>query len=106
MRGLAALVLIAGFVSQASAQGDLKRGETLVAQSCSACHAIGRAGDSPVPAAPQFRILGQKYPISNLQEALAEGIAVGHRGVEMPEYTFEPDQIDDIIAYLESIQTR
>lgn len=104
MRFAAALALLVCAATPAAA-ADVKRGETLVKQSCSACHAIGRSGESPVAAAPQLRLLGKKYPISNLQEALGEGIAVGHRGVEMPEYTFEPDQIDDIIAYLESIQT-
>ena len=105
---LATLGLILAAVPGTAAEGakeGAKRGEALVQQSCSACHATGRTGDSPTAAAPRLREIGRKYPIENLQEALAEGVSVGHRGVEMPEYTFEPDQIDDIIAYLESIQT-
>jgi cytochrome c len=106
MRASFACLIVAFCAVTPATAADVARGEALVKQSCSACHAIGRSGDSPVDGAPKFRLLDKKYPISNLQEALAEGIAVGHRGVEMPEYTFEPEQIDDIITYLESIQAR
>jgi mono/diheme cytochrome c family protein len=79
-----------------------KRGEELVAARCARCHAIGRTGASPHPQAPPFRTLGKRYPIESLEEALAEGIISGHP--DMPEFTFEPDDVDAIIAYLESIQ--
>ena len=39
-----------------------------------------------------------------MAEALAEGILTGHPA--MPEFRFEPTQINDIILYLKSIQTR
>ena len=87
------------------AQGDdslEKRGEALLSKNCSRCHAIGRAGSSPDPAAPPFRTLSQKYPIEGLAEALAEGLSVGHP--DMPEFVFEPDEIAAILAYLKAIQ--
>ena len=48
--------------------------------------------------APPFRDLHKQYPVENLQEALGEGIATGH--ATMPEFKFEPKQVDKIIDYL------
>jgi cytochrome c len=78
------------------------RGEGLVTASCSRCHAVGRAGNSIHPQAPPFRTLGQRYPIEVLAEALAEGLSSGHP--DMPEFRFEIDDVDAILAYLKSIQ--
>jgi cytochrome c len=92
-------------VPLASAQNSpnlLKQGETLLRVNCGRCHAIGRAGLSPHPSAPPFRTLSRKYPIDGLQEALGEGLSVGH--LDMPEFAFEPEDVGAIIAYLKSIQ--
>jgi cytochrome c len=81
-----------------------RRGEELLTKNCSRCHAVGRAGDSTHPEAPLFRTLGQRYPIEVLAEALAEGLSSGHP--DMPEFRFEIDDVNAILAYLESIQER
>ena len=94
----------AGASFPAPAQENPKRGEELLQKNCAACHAIGRAGDSPHKFAPAFRTLGQRYPIESLEEALGEGIMSGHP--DMPEYRFDADDVGDIIAYLNSIQQR
>jgi cytochrome c len=104
--GLAPLAMVL-FCGTAFAQGITSiegRGEALLAKNCSRCHAIGRTGASPHPAAPAFRTLSQKYPIEGLAEALAEGIYVGHS--DMPEFAFESKDVGAIIAYLKSIQVR
>ena len=80
------------------------RGEGLLTANCSRCHAIGRTGNSTHPEAPPFRTLGQRYPIEVLAEALAEGLSSGHP--DMPEFRFETDDVDAILAYLESIQEK
>ena len=67
------------------------------------CHAVGRSGASPNTAAPPFRDLHQRYPVDSLAEALAEGILTGHP--QMPEFRFAPEEVNDIILYLKSIQT-
>jgi mono/diheme cytochrome c family protein len=73
---------------------------------CATCHAVGRGGRSPYAPAPPFRTLHEKYDVSGLAEALAEGIVVGHTGPrQMPRFVLEPDQIDDVIAYLKSLET-
>ena len=42
--------------------------------------------------------------IEALEEALAEGLMSGHP--DMPEFSFDADDVGAIIAYLQSIQTR
>ena len=86
----------------AAEKGLADKGEVLVREKCSRCHAVGRVGVSPNAEAPQFRTLSSKYPIENLAESLAEGIVSGHP--EMPIFVFNPHEVDAIIAYLEAIQ--
>ena len=99
--GLAWLALATPAMAQSSASA--KRGEAIVKANCAECHAVTRTGDSPNAKAPPFRTLGQRYKLDDLQEALAEGIVVGHGGADMPHFVFEPTEIDDIIAYLKQI---
>ena len=101
---LAAGVLATSSVSAQDRPATLKRGESLLTKNCARCHAIGKAGVSPHPSAPPFRTLSRKYPIDGLQEALAEGLSVGHP--DMPEFVFESADISAILAYLKSIQER
>jgi cytochrome c len=97
---VAAFLLVA-----AAAQAQIPpidRGRALAQANCAGCHAIGRTGESPLPKAPPFRILHRRYPVQNLAEALAEGIRVVH---PMPEFRLKPNQIDDLIAYLKSLES-
>lgn len=74
-----------------------------IAGPCAACHAIGVRGASPDRNAPPFRSLARKYPLENLQEGFAEGIFVGHSD-GMPTFRLSPEQIQDFLNYLRSIQ--
>lgn len=78
------------------------RGHAIAERLCSSCHAIGPVGASPNPEAPAFRRLGERYPPGALAEAFAEGIIVGHPA--MPQFELQPDEIEDLIAYLEWVQ--
>ena len=105
--GATALAQYVGLISAAQADPAeqamlLAEGKALAETHCATCHAIGTSGASPLTDVPPFRTLGQKYDLDNLQEALAEGIAVGHP--EMPQFEFSPEQSDALIAYLKSIQ--
>ncbi len=80
------------------------QGRVLAETHCARCHAIGVDGASTHPLAPPFRTLSRNYPVNSLEEALAEGIAVGHR--DMPRFELEPAQIDAIVTYLSAIQER
>ena len=82
--------------------GDLsKQGHAIVEENCARCHAIGLSGESTHKDAPPFRVVVTRYPPESLAEALAEGITTGHP--DMPVFTFEPGEIDAIIAYLETL---
>jgi cytochrome c len=79
-----------------------QRGKNFVVTNCSRCHSVDKVTPSPLKIAPPFRDLHMKYPIETLQEALAEGISTGHP--TMPEFRLEPDQINDVLAYLKSLE--
>ncbi|TIO04117.1 cytochrome c [Mesorhizobium sp.] len=80
----------------------VSRGKALLEVNCARCHAIGKTGKSSHPDAPEFRTLSQRYPLTDLEESFAEGISTGHP--DMPEWVASPDQIEAIIAYIESLQ--
>jgi cytochrome c len=101
---LAALGFLFALMLPAMAEHDLATGGSLLQKHCGSCHAITRTDTSRDKDAPAFRTLGQRYPIDSLEEALAEGILSGHP--EMPEFSFDADEVGAIIAYLKSIQQR
>lgn len=80
----------------------IKVGKLIAETRCAKCHATGVSGESPHPDAKPFRYLSDNYPVRNLEEALAEGIVVGHP--DMPMFVLSPYEIDSLITYLESIQ--
>ena len=103
--GFFASIILLGFATahpQAAEKTLVNKGEVLVEQNCSRCHAIGKEGDSPHPQAPPLRTLSRKYPIEDLAESLAEGIVSGHP--DMPVFVFNPHDVEAIIQYLQSIQ--
>lgn len=81
---------------------QVERGRALARRECARCHAIGRTGKSPLPQAPTFRSLHERYPVDDLAEALTEGIRTGHP--TMPEFRFDPDEAEAVIAYLKSLE--
>ena len=90
-------------VGPASAQDPREqRGLAFARTNCGSCHAVGRAGDSPLRIAPPFRTLHTRYPVEDLAEALAEGITTGHP--TMPQFQLDPAQINDLIAYLRTLE--
>jgi mono/diheme cytochrome c family protein len=103
----AALFALAALPAQAepATHATLMRGKAIAQANCGKCHAIGPTGASPNPKSPPFRTLSHKYPLSDLEEALAEGIVVGHEGAEMPQFRLSTSQIEALLAYLGSIQS-
>jgi cytochrome c len=79
-----------------------QRGRNFVVTNCSRCHAVDKVSPSPLKIAPPLRDLHRKYPIETLQEALAEGISTGHP--TMPEFRLDPDQINDVLSYLKTLE--
>jgi cytochrome c len=101
--GAAALLFALAATPAGAVEKDLtNKGEVLVRENCSRCHAIGKEGASTHPEAPPFRTLSSRYPIEDLAESLAEGIVSGHP--DMPIFVFSPTDVEAIIDYLKSIQ--
>ena len=80
----------------------INRGQGIAEAACASCHAIGADDISVHPDAPAFRTIGQKYSVWSLDEALAEGIVVGHP--DMPVWELMPEDIEGLLTYMDSIQ--
>jgi cytochrome c len=101
--GAAALASFLIWARATEAQEPTIQGGRAFAQAhCARCHAIGRSGESPLPKAPPFRTLHERYPVQDLEESLAEGIRTGHPA--MPEFALDKHQILDLISYLKSLE--
>lgn len=98
---IAALAIMIGWAAAQTAP-DVQRGRVLANTYCAGCHSILKVGPSPLSIAPPFRDLHKSYPVESLEEALVEGIMVGHPS--MPEFSFDPDQARNLIAYLKSLE--
>jgi mono/diheme cytochrome c family protein len=79
-----------------------QRGQFFARTNCARCHSIDKVTQSPLKIAPPFRVLHTRYPIESIAEALAEGISTGHPS--MPEFQLEPDQINDLISFMRTLQ--
>ncbi len=88
---------------------DKERGERFLRRHCSRCHTVG-LGDpvgtneeaSPTRA-PMFKHLSRTLSIDSLADSLSDGVlTAGHP--EMPTFYLTSDEVDEIIAYLKSIQ--
>jgi cytochrome c len=105
------IVLLAAAIAATATRADaqatrdlLEKGRHILDANCSRCHAIGQEGVSLHAQAPPFRSVVRKYAAETLAEALAEGIVSGHP--DMPEFVFQPDEIDAIVAYLDQLAPR
>jgi cytochrome c len=100
----AVLISFLPSAAQGADKGLQDKGEVLLRENCSRCHAIGKEGASPHQDAPPFRTLSRNYPVEDLAESLAEGIVSGHP--EMPIFVFNAHDVEAIIQYLDSIQVQ
>lgn len=101
-----AAVLAVALPAAACAQepGNALEGQDLAKQLCAACHALAPEAASPNPQAPNFHTLTLAYPPEHLAEGFAEGIVVGTDAhIAMPQFELSPEQIDDLIAYLDTV---
>ena len=80
----------------------IERGRLLTSTACAGCHATGATGPSPMADATPFREIVHRYPLDQLEEAFAEGLVTAHPA--MPEYIFRASEIDDLIAWLETLR--
>jgi tetratricopeptide (TPR) repeat protein len=79
----------------------VREGKALVQTNCAKCHAVELQGSSSNPRAPEFRNLQRGYPILALREPLSRAIARPHD--EMPTFILSDQDVDMIIAYINSL---
>ena len=79
-----------------------QRGEVISRGMCAGCHAVGKEGESPLPAAPRFRSLDNQTDLSKMAERMRDGLWSGH--VDMPMFRFNREDADAVVAYMRSIQ--
>jgi cytochrome c len=100
--GFFGLLLLVVTACQALADPSLIEAGRLIAEAnCQRCHSITPTGDSPFVEAPPFRVIARIYNASDLEEALVEGIVVGHPA--MPEFKMTGEQAAAITAYIDSL---
>jgi len=97
---LTAMLLVSAASLPALAD-ELAAGRELAEKMCGTCHAIGPEDETENAEAPTFMEIAGRYSVWNLQEALAEGIVVGHE--DMPAFTLQPDQISALLTYMETL---
>jgi cytochrome c len=95
---VASVVVFAGvFAGSAHAAGDPEQGHTLAKTWCSSCHAVEPGGvqrDAPAPAFATIAARGRP-------ERLRAFLTSPHP--PMPNFNLSRGQIDDIVAYLQSL---
>jgi mono/diheme cytochrome c family protein len=96
-----ALAWLPAGAQEAQLPEDAKAGREIAERICSRCHAIGPEAESPHKDAPPFRQIVAKGNVQNLEEALGEGIVVGHP--DMPQFQFSPRDVGALVAYLKSL---
>lgn len=85
--------------------GNADRGRAMAETHCASCHAIGFGTKSPYDGAPTFPAIVARGKLDDYAEAFAEGIMVPHEGrVVMPEFVLNPQEIEDLLAYMKSLQ--
>jgi mono/diheme cytochrome c family protein len=84
------------------------RGKDAYAAKCVACHGRGGAGDGPaaralpkLPADLSASAFWESAKTSDIERAITDGIP----GTVMRAYTMTPEQLSDLMTYLESLRT-
>jgi len=77
-----------------------ERGHDLAVRVCSACHALAPGQASPRPPAPPFPTFAGRFTELTLNRRLTEISETGH--TQMPTLAVHSDEVEDLVAYLNS----
>ena len=90
-----------GLGADAHAAGDVARGQALANAWCAGCHIVDRKGTG-TDAAPPFPSIANR----NAPEQRSPGAFLSAPHPPMPDFNLAREQIDDIVAYLNSLATK
>ena len=99
----AAVLALATAPSFAAVHADaasVARGKALVRQDCATCHAVEPGGTSPNAKAPTFAAVANEP--SATPYSLHVFLQTTH--ATMPNFVINSEDIDDIVAYIESLK--
>lgn len=82
----------------------IREGRTLAEINCAPCHAVGTRGASPNVKAPAFHDLQKRHAMLSLRTPITRGLAAPHD--EMPQFRPTDQELDAIIAYINSLAPR
>lgn len=114
MRIALLVVGLALAASPALGQASAANGERIAQRACGGCHAV-RGTKSPLPDAPTFARLHERYRKGGLDALLDEGMLAPPMPPEegsprthprMPQAKFDDDQRADLKAYLHSLEPK
>ena len=99
--GILASAIIALPPLSAQSQTEVqRRGARLAAWRCASCHAVASEVQSPLPFAPPFRDIAQRYADGGLDRRLT-GLREGHP--LMPPGDLQPDEALDLSSYIATL---
>ena len=94
--------LLTGAGAAAQESGDRTKGLAVARDVCARCHAVEADEGSSVSGAPTFRTIANAPDMSEI--ALSVLLRTPHK--TMPNLTFEPDELRDVVAYIMSLRDR
>ena len=106
--GLALLLASACAATSDGEQADLRApsvemGRAFAETRCASCHAVKAGEESPRAGAPTFVELNRRYVATTLQRKLADMVETEHS--EMPPLRVHWDEIEALMAYMQTLET-
>lgn len=95
------IMALGGNAGTKSGDSPAVAGYEILVKNCARCHAVEMTGDSPVAAALPLREVAKRYEPVYLDDVLAQAIPAKHK--QLPQFTFDPDQIAAMSAYLSTL---
>ena len=89
-------------LSTALDRAAASRGRAIALVGCASCHAVDATGSSPFAPATPFRDIVQRRSLDDIEAGFAQGLVTTHPA--MPPYVFRAGEIDDLIAYLQTLK--
>lgn len=103
-RGVAANPTTGKMNADEAGSGPASRGLAFAKANCSGCHAVTTGRGSPNPEAPPFEVVVNAPGLT--AATLKPWLRDSHNFPAMMNFAIDPEQIDDLAAYMTTLQRR
>lgn len=79
----------------------VREGEALARKNCGGCHGVGSKGFSVNKDAPEFRNIYRRHSLFQLRQPITRAVIATHN--QMPEFQLSNDEMNAIVAYINSL---